>query len=343
MSVTATVSPVLPPHAQLVQMGTASWISAMVFTAARVGLADRLANGPLSAVELAAPMGLYAPVLHRFMRTLAGLGILTEQDGQRFALTPLGEALRSDAPGAARATLLSFGSPSFSRAWEHMTYSLETGKSGFTEAHGMPLFDYLARHADEAALFSQAMIGLSSAEVPAVADGYDFSVFDTIVDVGGATGHVLAEILCRHTSPRGILFDRPHVVAEAPALLRTRGVESRVTVKAGDFFHGVPAGADAYLLSHIIHDWTDEQCATILGHCRQSIAPGGRLLIVETVLPAGDTPHLGKIYDMVMLVFPGGQERTEAEYASLLATSGFRLNRVVPTASAVSIVEAVPA
>jgi hypothetical protein len=333
---------VLPPHAQLIQMGTASWISAMVYAAAKTGIADRLANGPLSALELAGPMGLHAPSLHRFMRTMAGLGILTEQDGQRFALTPLGEALKSGAPGAARATLLSFGSPSMTRAWEKLEYSLETGKSGFTEALGMPLFDYLARNPDEAALFSQAMIGLSSAEVPALADGYDFSVFDTIVDVSGATGHVLAEILSRHTGPRGILFDRPHVVADAPALLRARGVEGRVTIEAGDFFQGVPAGADAYLLSHIIHDWTDDQCAAILGHVRKAMAPHGRLLIVETVLPAGDTPHLGKNYDLVMLVFPGGLERTEAEYAALLGRSGFRLNRVVPTASAMSVVEAIP-
>jgi hypothetical protein len=153
---------------------------------------------------------------------------------------------------------------------------------------------------------------------------------------------MLAEILSRHAGPRGILFDRPHVVHDAPALLKARGVEGRVTIEAGDFFQTVPAGADAYVLSHIIHDWDEGQCATILGHCRRVIKPDGRLLIVETVLPAGDTPHLGKVMDMVMLVFPGGQERTEAEYASLLGKSGFRLNCVVPTESAVSVLEAVP-
>jgi hypothetical protein len=297
----------------------------------------------MSAAELAGPMGFHAPTLHRFMRTLTGLGILTERDGQRFALTPLGEALKSDAPGAARATLLSFGAPSFTRPWEQMEYSLATGKCGFTQAMGMPFFEYLATHPDEASLFSQAMIGLNSAEPPAVADGYDFSIFDTIVDVGGATGNLLAEILSRYSTPRGILFDRPHVVGDAPAWLKARGVDRRVTIEAGDFFQSVPAGADAYILSHIIHDWTDEQCATILGHCRKGIRPEGRLLIVEMVLPNGDAPHPGKLFDMVMLMFPGGQERTEAEYGALLGASGFRLNRVVPTASAVSVVEAIPA
>jgi SAM-dependent methyltransferase len=276
------------------------------------------------------------------MRSLTGLGIVTERDGQRFALTPLGEALRTDAPGAARATLLAFSNPSFSRGWEKFVYSLETGKSGFTENSGMPLFEYLARHPDEAALFSQAMIGLSSAEAPAVAEAYDFSGFDTIVDVGGATGHFLAAILSRHAGPRGILFDRPHVVGDAPARLKASGVENRVTIESGDFFEAVPAGADAYVLSHIIHDWNDDQCATILGHCRKAIKPGGRVLIVEMVLPAGDAQHLGKIYDMVMLVYTEGRERTEAEYASLLTRSGFRLNRVVATASPVSVVEAIP-
>jgi hypothetical protein len=323
-------------------MSSASWVSAIVHTAAKVGIADQLSSGPRSAAELAEPMGLHAPSLHRFMRTLSGMGILTEREGQRFALTALGEALKTDAPGAARATLLSFGSPAFTRAWEEFAYSLQTGRSDFTEASGMPIFDYLAKHPDEAALFSQAMIGLNSAEPPAVAAGYDFSGFDTIVDVGGATGNLLAEILSRHAGPRGILFDRPHVVGDAPALLAARGVHDRVTIESGDFFETVPAGADAYVLSHVIHDWTDDQCASILGHCRSGIRPGGRLLIVEMVLPAGDAPHLGKLYDMVMLVFPGGQERTELEYASLLNRSGFQLNRVVPTASAVSIVEAIP-
>jgi hypothetical protein len=154
---------------------------------------------------------------------------------------------------------------------------------------------------------------------------------------------MLAAILSHHAGLRGVLYDRPHVVRDAPALLKARGVAERVTIEPGDFFESVPAGGDAYLMSHIIHDWNEEQCLTILGHCRNVIRPDGRLLIVETVLPTGDTPHPGKVLDMVMLVIPGGQERTEAEYDSLLGKAGFRLRRVVPTESAVSVVEAVPA
>lgn len=335
-------SPPLPPHAQLIQMGAASWISAVVYAAAKLGIADHLAAGPRSADDLAGATGTHAPTLYRLMRTLAGLGILTERDAERFALTPLGEALQTGAPGSARATLMAFCGPALWRSWEGILHSLETGKTGFEKVWGMPLFDYLAQHPEEASQFSEAMVGFHGAEPPTVAKAYDFSGVKTLVDVGGATGNMLAAILSHHAGPRGILFDRPHVVRDAPALLKSRGVEARVTIEPGDFFARVPAGGDAYLLSHIIHDWNETQCLTILGHCRGVMKPDGRLLIVETVLPTGDTPHQGKVQDMVMLVIPGGQERTEAEYAALLGKAGFRLSRVVPTESVVSVVEALP-
>ena len=337
-----TVSPAVPPHVQLIQMGTGAWVNAVVYAAAKIGLADQLAAGSRNAAELAGPMRLHAPSLHRLMRTLASLGILTERDSQRFALTPMGEALKTGAPGSARATVIAFGG-AFWHGWEEIVYSLETGNTGFDKAHGMPLFEYLRQHPAEASDFSEAMVGFHGEEPPAVAQAYDFSGFKNVVDVGGATGNLLAAILSSHAGPRGVLFDMPHVVGDAPALLKARRVEDRVTIEAGDFFETVPAGGDCYLLSHIIHDWNEGRCLTILGHCRKAIKAGGRLLLIEMVLPAGDTPHPGKVLDMVMLVFPGGQERTEAEYGDLLGKAGFQLNRVVPTASAVSVVEAVPA
>jgi hypothetical protein len=336
-------APALPAHVQLIQMCAGAWVSSAVYAAAKLGLADHLADGPRSASELAPLTGLHAPTLHRFMRTLAGLGILTEGDGQRFALTPLGEALKDGAPGSARSTLIAFGGPAFWRSWEEILYTLETGKPGFDKVWGMPVFDYLAQHPDAASHFSQAMVGFHGSEPPTVADAYDFSGVQTVVDVGGATGNMLAAVLSRHPHLRGVLFDLPHVVRDAPALLKARGVEGRVTIETGSFFERVPAGGDAYLMSHIIHDWSEPQCLTILKHCRDAMRPDGRLLIVETVLPEGDVPHQGKLQDLVMMVVPGGQERTEPEYAQLFGKAGFRLNRVVPTTSVVSIVEGVPA
>jgi len=329
-----------PPHAVLIQMGTAHWVSRMLFVAAKLALADHLATGPKSAEELAGPTGTHARSLHRLMRALANLGVFAEDGKGRFSLTPLSEALRTGAPGAARPTILTLASNWVSQGFDHLLYSVQTGKPGFDKALGMPIFDWLAKNPEAASLFSETMVGFHGAEPDAVAAAYDFSGLSTIVDVGGATGNLISAVLARNSAARGILFDLPHVVRDAGALLQTRGVAGRVTIEAGSFFERVPSGGDAYLLSHIIHDWSEEQCLTILGHCRRAMKPGGRLLLIEMVLPPGNAPHPGKMLDIMMLVGPGGQERTELEYGDLLGKAGFRLHRVVPTASPVSVVEA---
>jgi hypothetical protein len=323
-------------------MGTAYWLSRLVSTAAEIRIADHLAGGSKSSADLAAATETHPRSMHRFLRTLASFGIVTQLEDGTFALTTLGEALKSDAPGSARATILSMGGPWAFSSFGEFQYSLRTGKTAMEKVFGMPIFDYLAQHPEEAAQFSEAMVGIHGPEPPTVAEAYDFSGAGTIVDVGGATGNMLAAILTKYPQPRGILFDRPHVVTEAPALLKARGVESRVSIEHGNFFDGVPAGGDVYILSHIIHDWSEEQCLTILGHCRKAMetTPGARLLIVEFVLPEGNTPHFGKLLDMVMLTIPGGEERTAAEYGTLLGAAGLKLTRVIPTASDVSIVEA---
>ena len=338
---TQTAPPPAPPHAQLIQMGMAHWVSHIVYVAAKLGLADHLAaEGPMSAEQLAQRTATHAPSLYRLMRTLASLGVLTEDGAHRFALTPLGEALQTDAPGSARATILTLASDWWMRGFAQLLYSVQTGKPGFEKHLGMPVFDWLAQNPQEASLFSQTMVGFHGAEPPAVAAAYDFSDSKTIVDVGGATGNLLTAILGSHPGARGVLFDLAHVVADAPALIAARGLVDRVTIEAGSFFDGVPYGGDVYLLSHIIHDWSEEQCLTILGNCRRAMHPTSRLLIIEMVLPEGNTPHPGKLLDLMMLVGPGGRERTEAEYAALLGKAGLRLTRVVPTDSAVSVVEA---
>jgi hypothetical protein len=329
-----------PAHAQLVQMATAHWVSQILYVAAKLGLADRVAAAPMSADQLAGPTGTHAPSLHRLMRTLASLGILSEDAAHRFALTPLGEALRTGAPGCARSTILTLANPSWVTGFGELLYSVQTGRSGFEKHFGMPIFDWLAKHPEEASMFSETMVGVHGAEPAAVAAAYDFSGSKSIVDVGGATGELLTTILSRYSSSRGVLYDLPHVVRDAPAVLEARGLTERVRIEAGSFFDSVPAGGDAYLLSHVIHDWSEEQCLTILGNCRRVMKPETRLLIIEMVLPAGNTPHPGKMLDMMMLVGPGGRERTEQEYGALLSKAKLRLARVVPTESAVSVVEA---
>ena len=329
-----------PPHAQLAQMATAHWVSDIVYVAAKLSLADHLAEGPKAADELAGPTGTHAPSLYRLMRALANLGILTEDATHRFALTPLGEALKTGAPGSARATILTFASDWWVHGFRHLLYSVETGKSGFEKSLGMPIFDWLSNNPEEASLFNETMVGVHGAEAPAVTTAYDFSGLTTIVDVGEGTGNLLTTILANYPESRGILFDLPNVVRDAPAFIQSRGMADRVTIEAGSFFDRVPSGGDAYLLSHVIHDWTADHCLTILGHCRRAMNPGGRVLIIETVLPDDDTPHPGKIVDVLMLVAAGGRERTEQEYGTLLGKAGLRLTRVVPTESAVSVVEA---
>jgi hypothetical protein len=321
-------------------MGMSHWVSHIVYVAAKLGVADHLAQGPLSADDLAKPTGTHAPSLYRLLRTLAGLGIVTEDESNRFALTPLGEALKAGAPGSARPTILTLASSWWMHGFGELLYSVQTGKSGFEKFLGMPIFDWFAKHPDEASMFSETMVGFHGGEPPAVAAAYDFSGLETIVDVGGATGNLLTTILARNPRLRGILYDLPHVVRDAPPLIQSRGVADRVTIESGSFFERVPSGADAYLLSHIIHDWSEEQCLTILGHCRSAMNPSGRILIVEMVLPQGNTPHPGKMLDLMMLVGPGGRERTEQEYGVLLGKAGLRLTRVVPTDSPVSVVEA---
>lgn len=332
-----------PPHAQLVQMAMGHWVSRIVLVAAELKIADHLASGPRTAEELAGPTGAEPGPLHRFLRGLANLGILTESGDRRFGLTPVGEALRTGAPGSARASIMTIASDWWIDGFRQLSYSVRTGKSGFEKALGVPIFDYLAQRPEVASLFSETMIGVHGEEPAAIAAAYDFTGVSTLVDVGGANGHLLATVLARNPSMRGILFDLPHVVRDAPALLAARGMVDRVKIEEGSFFERVPDGADAYLLSHVIHDWSEPQCLTILGHCRRVLRPGGRLLIVEMVLPSDGEPHPGKMLDLMMLVGPGGQERTAPEYSALLEKAGFRLTKIVPTASAVSVVEAAPA
>ena len=331
-----------PPHVQLIQMATAYWVSRALYAAARLELADRIAVGSRTPADLAAQTAAHAPSLHRLLRALAGLGIVSEDEEHEFSLTGLGQAFCAGAPGAAHATVLALAGDWWWRGWEHVLHAVATGKTGMERAFGTTLFEYLATEPEEASYFNDAMIGFHGAEPEAVAAAYDFSGCETVVDIGGGTGNLLAAILERRPHLRGVLAERPHVLSEATVLVESRGLSPRVALEPIDFFTSIPDCGDVYLLSHVIHDWTEEQCLTILRNCRTAMKPGSRLLIIEMVLPAGNTPHPGKLLDLAMLVMPGGEERTAGGYDALLKRAGFGMTRVIPTASPVSIVEAVP-
>jgi hypothetical protein len=332
----------IPPHAQLIRIGVSIWASRAVYAAAKLKLADHIGDASRSSAELAAATSTHAPSLYRLMRALASLGVLTETAPRRFALTTLGAALKSGAPGAARATIMTLAGDWQWEAWGEFYHCLQTGKAGVEKAHGAQLFQFLSRHPEEAADFGEAMVGRHGHQPPLIAAAYDFAQFKTLVDVGGGTGNLLTTILAINPDLDGVLYELPHVIPEATKRVKERGLENRCALVAGDFFKDVPAGHDAYLLSHILHDWADAESIAILRNIRQAMDSSGRLLIVEMVLPPGDAPHEGKILDLLMLTVTGGVERTADEFATILAEAGFRLSRIVPTATEQSIVEAVP-
>lgn len=330
-------------HIQLIQMVVAIWTARAVFAAAELGLADILGERALAVDELAQRTNTHPDALRRLLRALASRGILTETAPGCFALTTLGATLKSGAPGAARATLLTLGGDWQWQAWGEFLYSLRTGKPGLQKSSGLPLFDYLAKYPQDGARFNEAMVGMHGAVGSAVVCAYDFSAFNTIVDVGGGTGKLLTTILKSAPRARGLLYELPDVLPQARGLIEEAGLSARCDVAGGDFFQSVPAGHDAYILAHVLHDWTDEQALPLLRSCRKAISPNGRLLIVEAVLPPGDIPHHGKLMDLLMLTVTGGMERSEEEFRRLLSAADFRMKRVVKTTTHQSVVEAEPA
>jgi len=328
------------PAQQILQMLTGYWTSQAIYVAAKLGIADLVNGGPKSSPELAQATGTHAPALYRLLRMLASAGIFAEDDQGRFGMTELARCL-VDAPGSQRAAALMMGEEHF-RCWGELEYSIRTGKTAFDHIFGQPVFDYLSAHPDKAKIFDAAMVGIHGAETQAMLDAYDFAGVGTLVDVGGGNGSVLCATLKRHPALRGLLYDLPGVIERARQTIAQAGLGDRCRAIGGSFFETVPSGGDAYLMRHIIHDWTDEQSLTILRHCRSAMGPAGRLLLVESVIPPGNAPSFAKQLDVNMLVIPGGKERTEAEYQALFQSADFRLTRIVPTAMEISIIEGTP-
>ncbi len=327
------------PHQQLDRMITGYWISQAIYAAAKFGIADHLKDGPLPVAELAEATDTNPDALYRLLRALASVGVFAEGPPRQFSLTPLAEPLQSDAPQSKRALALMSGDEQFN-AWANIDYSIQTGKTAFDKVYGKPIFDYLGEHPDKARIFDAAMVGIHGRESDVILNAYDLSGFGVVADIGGGNGSQITRILERNPGIKGILFDLPHVIDRAKDRIESAGLADRCELVAGSFFERVPAGADAYMMRHIIHDWNDEQALSILRNCQQAMPSHGRLLIVESVIPPGNEPFGGKLLDLVMLLIPGGKERTEEEYRELLDKAGFELTRVVPTGTDVSVVEA---
>jgi O-methyltransferase domain/Dimerisation domain len=346
VSATPPQSNNVPPGVALFQLMTGHYVSQAVYVAAKLGIADLLKNGPRHYTQLAEDSGAHPSSLHRLLRLLAAAGVLSDEEGGNFGLTPVGQCLRSDVPGSMRLGALLWAGPPLTDAWRDLLHSVKTGEVGFERAFGADVFSYMSKHPDDAAVFYEGM-SMGAPEISAaVVATYDFSQFKTVVDIGGAYGVFMTALLRAHPALRGVILDLPHVAERAKKEMEAAGLAERCQVIAGDFAETVPSGGDAYVLKHVIHDWDDERSIKLLKNCRRVMAPEAKLLIIQSELPAqilAGLPHLIMTgNDVNMLAVTGGRERTRAEFAALFETAGLALNQVIPTPALVSVIEAVP-
>jgi hypothetical protein len=321
------------------QLMTGHIVASAVNIAAQLGIADRLAHGPRTSDDLARECHVNADALYRLMRALASLGVFVESSPRTFELTPAGAALQE---GPVRAMALWIASNFSLSVYANAMHSVKTGESAVPATVGTGVFEYFSSHPELSKIFNDAMTGFSATIIPAVLEAYDFTGINTLVDIAGGHGAVLTSVLQKYPTMKGVLFDLDHVIAGARERIASQGLTDRVTTMSGDFFKAVPAGGDAYIMKHIIHDWDDARATTILKNIHAVLPRNGRVILLEGVIPAGNEPGFGKILDLEMLVMPGGKERTEAEYRALFAGAGFELTRVVATESPLNVIEAKP-
>ena len=327
----------------LVNMLAGPWISQALYVAATLGIADLLAEEAKTIDELARTTNTNPFNLYRVLRALASVGVFTEIEPRKFAITEIAEYLRKDSPNSLRSLVMMVADEWHWRSWGEVLHVVRTGQPAIEKIYCVDnTFKYLSQNPKSGSLFNEAMSNFSKNFHTAVVGAYDFSGFTKIVDVAGGHGMLIASILTANPAMKGILFDLPDVVADAAKLLEKEQLSDRCQRVGGNFFESVPSGGDAYILSYIIHDWNDEDCLKILKNIRLSIAEGGKLIVIEGVVPTGDRPHFTKLLDLeMMIIYPSGRERTEAEYRQLFQTAGFRLTRIVPTLAPVSAIEAV--
>jgi hypothetical protein len=315
------------------------FISQAIYVAAEMCIADRLADGPRRAEELARDVGAHDRSLYRLLRALASVGVFAEDAEGRFSLTPLADLLRSDVPGSQRATVLMMVGQ-FYHAWGGLLDSIRTGRPAFETIYGRSFFEYLATNEEQAQIFDDAMTARNDRKTRAMLEAYDLAGIRVLADIGGGNGSTLVTVLKKYPEMLGILFDRPGVVERARAGIVREGLAGRCQIVGGDFLERIPEAADLYLMRHILHNWDDERAVVILSRVRDAMPDGATLLVVERVIPTGNEFLFGKIMDLNMLVMLGGIERTDGEFRQLFERVGLNLTRIVPTEAEVSVIEA---
>lgn len=332
--------PEVPPPVTMMGLITGYWVSQAVGVVALLGVADELVGAPRGSEEIARAVGAEPDALYRVLRLLASLGVFAEDPPGSFGLTPLGETLRSDAPGSVRNFAITETAAGHWLPWGRLSDAVRSGQPMAREALGMELFEWYAQNPEEAGYFSAAMGNLSALAASELVRVYDFSAVRTVADIGGAHGVLLTGVLRTAPAARGILFDLPHVIETAASAIAAAGLSNRCELVSGDFFQAVPEGADLHLLKQIVHDWNDERATQLLQNCHRALTPAGKVLLVEMLIPPDNRPNPAQAMDLNMLVLLGGQERSEEQFERLFRAAGFRLDRVIPTHSPFSVIEA---
>lgn len=326
-----------PAQRQLFQMVQGYWTSQIVAVLARLGVPDHLAGGPRTAAELAEATDANPDALRRLLFAGVTIGVITPAGGDRFALGATGELLRST-EGSLRDFAIALNAPSLYRPFERLHEAVMTGRPVAEAALGMDVWEYLERNRGEGAVFARAMGNVSAHEADQISSHYDASRFGVVVDVGGSHGILLGTLLRATPGLRGLLFDKPKVVAEAQTAMAAQGLGDRVSFVGGDMFEAVPEGGDLYTIKHVLHDWSDEDSLRILRNVRAAMRPGASLLIIEAVLPEQPQPSPTTMMDVYLLVH-GGRERTRAQYEALMRQSGFEMSQVVTTPMGLHMLE----
>jgi len=335
------------PSIELMRLVTGAWAARLVHTAVELGIADHLADGPRGVDFLAAQTRAHAQSLARLLRALTAIGVLHETEDRLYSLTTLGVTLRSNVPGSMRAWVLLAFSDDQGTAWEALSHAVRTGELAFRHIFGTDMWTRLAERPDAARLFDEAMQSLTQGANGRLITNYPFEKFDWIVDVGGGNGSLLMPVLERHPAMRATIFDLPHVADAARSRIAAAGLSDRCEAAGGDAFVAVPAGADAYVLKGVIHDWEDKEAIAILRTCRAAMSDGSKLILIERILPEQIDPddaltRAKFIHDINMMVNPGGRERTEAEFRNLLSQAGLRLACVLAMPGPLAVMEVDP-